>query len=121
MGNLCGKSSKEDNFQGAGRTLASAPTPATKASIPASAVNAGGPSAKPKVTGPGHTCKAEERGEADDRHGLDARANKPVTGDLAKRLNEQKKQTNNQTLQQAAYENRAQRDADAATETRNHN
>ena len=44
-----------------------------------------------------------------------------MTGDLAKKLEEQKKQTRNQTLQQAAYENRAQREADAATETRNYN
>jgi hypothetical protein len=55
MGNLCGKSSKEDNFHGAGRTLESAPAPATKASIPARVANAGGSSAKPKVTGPGRT------------------------------------------------------------------
>jgi hypothetical protein len=44
-----------------------------------------------------------------------------VSGDLAKRLEEQKKQTRNQTLQQVADENRAQRQADAATETRNYN
>ena len=43
------------------------------------------------------------------------------TGDLAKKLAEQKKQTQSQTLQQAAYENRAQREADAATEARNYN
>lgn len=33
MGNLCGKQSS-DNFEGQGRTLGSAPAPATKASIP---------------------------------------------------------------------------------------
>lgn len=52
MGNLCGKSSKDENFQGAGRTLGSAPAPATKASIPAGVANE---AAKPKVTGPGRT------------------------------------------------------------------
>jgi hypothetical protein len=36
MGNLCGKQSK-DAFDGPGRTLGSAPAPATKASVPASA------------------------------------------------------------------------------------
>jgi hypothetical protein len=36
MGNLCGKQSK-DNFEGQGRTVGSAPAPATKASIPATA------------------------------------------------------------------------------------
>jgi len=50
-----------------------------------------------------------------------ARNNKAPTGDLAKKLAEQKKQTQSQTLQQAAYENRAAREADAATETRNYN
>ncbi|KAL5393468.1 hypothetical protein DPSP01_000287 [Paraphaeosphaeria sporulosa] len=119
MGNLCGKSSKDDNFQGAGRTLNAAPAPATKASIPASA--------KPKVTGPGRTVGGPggSDGANDPRAAAaaaaEARANKPVTGDLAKKLEEQKKQTRNQTLQQAADENRLQREADAATETRNYN
>lgn len=36
MGNLCGKQSK-DGFDGPGRTLGSAPAPATKASVPAGA------------------------------------------------------------------------------------
>jgi hypothetical protein len=44
-----------------------------------------------------------------------------VTGDLAKKLDEQKKRTHAQTLQQVADENRAQRDADAAAEARNWN
>lgn len=56
MGNLCGKESK-DNFDGPGRTLGSAPAPATKASVPSSA-NAppkrtvGGP---PRTLGEGNT------------------------------------------------------------------
>lgn len=51
MGNLCGKQSK-DNFDGQGRTLASAPAPApaTKASVPS---NVAAP--KPKVGGPART------------------------------------------------------------------
>lgn len=57
MGNLCGKQSKDDNFQGAGRTLGAAPTPATKASVPARIANdsSGAPKPKPKVSGPGRT------------------------------------------------------------------
>jgi hypothetical protein len=39
MGNLCGKESK-DNFDGQGRTLGSAPAPATKASVPSNVANA---------------------------------------------------------------------------------
>jgi hypothetical protein len=49
MGNLCGKESK-DNFDGQGRTLGSAPAPATKASVPS---NVAAP--KPKVGGPPRT------------------------------------------------------------------
>jgi hypothetical protein len=52
---------------------------------------------------------------------LQARNNKAATGDLAKKLEAQKRQTNTQTLQQAAAENRLAREADQATETRNYN
>jgi len=57
MGNLCGKQSK-DNFEGQGRTLGSAPEPATRASIPANVT------AKPKVGGPPRTLGDSNR--ADD-------------------------------------------------------
>jgi len=54
MGNLCGKQSK-DNFDGQGRTLGSAPAPATKASVPSNVASApkrtvGGP---PRTLGEG--------------------------------------------------------------------
>jgi hypothetical protein len=55
MGNLCGKQSK-DNFAGNGRTLESAPTPATRASI---ANNVAPP--KPKVGGPPRTLGDSNR------------------------------------------------------------
>jgi hypothetical protein len=48
MGNLCGKQAK-DGFDGPGRTLASAPAPASKASVPAPAT------AKRTVGGPPRT------------------------------------------------------------------
>ncbi|CAA9958657.1 hypothetical protein CFE70_002174 [Pyrenophora teres f. teres 0-1] len=117
MGNLCGKQSK-DNFEGQGRTLGSAPEPATRASIPSNVT------AKPKVGGPPRTLGDSNR--ADDPKAAaaaaaEARANKPTSGDLQKRLDAQKRQTNNQTLQQAADENRRAREADQATETRNYN
>lgn len=57
MGNLCGKQSK-DNFEGQGRTLGSAPEPATRASIPSNVT------AKPKVGGPPRTLGNSNR--ADD-------------------------------------------------------
>jgi hypothetical protein len=53
--------------------------------------------------------------------GSQARANKPATGDLAKKLEAQKRQTQNQTLQAAAQENRLHREADVAAEARNYN
>jgi hypothetical protein len=147
MGNLCGKQSKDDNFQGSGRTLASAPAPTTKASIPAHVANQGSAASKPqpKVGGPARTVggsggqgsdpKAAAAAAAEVRSQKSqpgvgqlltgqrdqARANKPVTGDLAKKLEEQKKRTMNQTLQQTAHENRAQREADAANDIRNYN
>ncbi|KAF2691167.1 hypothetical protein K458DRAFT_382739 [Lentithecium fluviatile CBS 122367] len=126
MGALCGKQSKDDNFQGAGRTLGSAPAPATKASVPARIANDG--SSKAKVSGPGRTLAAASRGGEGSQDpksaaaaAAEARANKPVTGDLAKKLEEQKKQTRTQTLKSAAEESRAQREADAAAEQRNYN
>ncbi|KAH7114195.1 hypothetical protein B0J11DRAFT_584629 [Dendryphion nanum] len=130
MGNLCGKQSK-DSFDGPGRVLGAAPTPSNnaKASVPKQA--------KPKVGGPPRTlggesstggdarsaaaAAAEFARQANDNNGLDARASKTATGDLAKKLEAQKKQTHNQTLQQVAQENLAQRQADAATEARNYN
>jgi hypothetical protein len=50
-----------------------------------------------------------------------ARLNKAKPGDLQSKLDAQKRQTHNQTLQQAANENRLAREADQATETRNYN
>jgi len=55
MGNLCGKQSK-DNFEGQGRTLGSAPAPATKASVPNNVAPA-----KPKVGGPARTLGDSNR------------------------------------------------------------
>ena len=115
------KQSKDDNFQGTGRTLDSAPPQPTRASVPARTAN------QPKATSPGRTLgRVQDSSSAGDPRAAaaaaaEARANKPVTGDLAKKLDEQKRQTRNQTLQQAADENRLQRDADAAAEARNYN
>ncbi|KAF2745550.1 hypothetical protein M011DRAFT_139734 [Sporormia fimetaria CBS 119925] len=123
MGNLCGKPSK-DNFDGPGRVVGSAPQPSAnaKASVPAHV-------SKPKVGGPPRTLggngAAGESASNDPRSAAaaaaEARANKAAKGDLAKKLEAQRRQTRNQTLQSAAAENVAQRNADAATETRNYN
>ena len=50
MGNLCSKESHSDPFDSQGRTLGSAPPPATKASIPSNVAQP-----KPKVGGPPRT------------------------------------------------------------------
>ncbi|EUC39939.1 hypothetical protein COCMIDRAFT_31022 [Bipolaris oryzae ATCC 44560] len=118
MGNLCGKQSK-DNFDGPGRTLGSAPAPTTRASVPS---NAAAP--KPKVGGPPRTLgdsNKQDDPKAAAAAAAEARANKSASGDLQKKLDAQKRQTNNQTLQQAANENLRAREADQATETRNYN
>lgn len=52
---------------------------------------------------------------------IQARANKSTPGDLQKKLDAQKRQTQNQTLQQAADENLRARQADQASEARNYN
>ncbi|KAF2120791.1 hypothetical protein BDV96DRAFT_595202 [Lophiotrema nucula] len=138
MGNLCGKESK-DNFTGPGRVLGSAPPPSNnaKASVPARVANNEGPAKSkpaPKVGGPGRTTGSGPSGEdpkaaaaaAAEIVGLtglskQARASRTATGDLGKKLEAQKKQTQSQTLQQAAYENRAAREADAVREARDYN
>jgi hypothetical protein len=55
MGNLCGKESK-DNFEGQGRTLGSAPAPATRAPVPKNVT-----APKPKVGGPPRTLGESNR------------------------------------------------------------
>ncbi|KAF2472241.1 uncharacterized protein BDR25DRAFT_302980 [Lindgomyces ingoldianus] len=125
MGNLCGKQSKEDNFAGPGRTLGSAPPPKAKASIPSRVAKTdGATSSAGNSTGPGRIVGREQTGDgarSAAAAAAEARASKTTGGDLAKKLEAQKKQTQSQTLQEAARENRLQREADAATETRNYN
>ncbi|KAJ4323785.1 hypothetical protein N0V94_001705 [Neodidymelliopsis sp. IMI 364377] len=172
MGNLCGKQSK-DGFDGPGRTLGSAPAPATKASVPSTAKAGTGSTPKRTVGGPPRTlgeanaasdpkaaaAAAAElpaiplnnvrtkdprvcaKGAKDTRLAetffaklvsritpfalriahkrtreaniLDqARANKTSTGDLQKKLDAQKRQTQNQMLQSVAKQNLAEQSAD---------
>ncbi|KAH8731048.1 hypothetical protein GQ44DRAFT_822639 [Phaeosphaeriaceae sp. PMI808] len=119
MGNLCGKQSK-GNFEGQGRTLGSAPAPASKASVPSNVASApkrtvGGP---PRTLGDNNAANDPKAAAA---AAAEARSNKTSSGDLQKKLDAQKRQTNNQTLQQAANENRLAREVDQANETRNYN
>lgn len=95
MGNLCGKESKDDNFQGPGRTLGSAPPPSNnaKASIPANVKTGGSAKPAPKVGGPPRTlggagdasgsaqsaaAAAAEVGSLEMQHRGGTRATKPM-------------------------------------------
>jgi hypothetical protein len=75
MGNLCGKQSK-DGLDGPGRTLGSAPAPATKASVPAGA-NASAP--KRTVGGPPRTL-GENNAASDPRSAAAAAAEVRTSG-----------------------------------------
>ena len=124
MGNLCGKQSKETNFAGPGRVLGAAPAPSNnaRASVPPKiAATSKARSQGRAVGGPGDGAADDPKSAA--ARAAEARAQKASSGsgDLAKKLEAQKKQTRAQTLEQVSYENRAARDADAALEARNYN
>ncbi|KAJ4332137.1 hypothetical protein N0V87_008634 [Didymella glomerata] len=119
MGNLCGKQSK-DGLEGPGRTLGSAPAPATKASVPTGA-NANAP--KRTVGGPPRTLgegNAASNPRSAAAAAAEARANKNSTGDLQKKLDAQKKQTREQTLKEIVNENNRHRDAEATRTAQTH-
>ncbi|UPX11083.1 uncharacterized protein EKO05_0001707 [Ascochyta rabiei] len=121
MGNLCGKQSK-DAFDGPGRTLGSAPAPATKASVPATA-NAGS-SAKRTVGGPPRKL-GESNAVEDPRSAAaaaaEARANKTSTGDLQRKLDAQKKQTRAGVLKEISDRERRDRQIQQKAEELTHN
>ncbi|KAK3060100.1 hypothetical protein LTS18_009367 [Coniosporium uncinatum] len=129
MGNLCGKQSKDDNnFQGSGRVLGSAPprNDNAKASIPSQA--------KLTATTPGRTLGGSGAGGAESggsdssdprsaaAKAAEARATKsPAPDKLSQQLDAQRRQTQQQALKQVADENRMARDADRNTAVRNYN
>ncbi|OCK76276.1 hypothetical protein K432DRAFT_446140 [Lepidopterella palustris CBS 459.81] len=126
MGNLCGKQSN-DPFAGPGRTLASAPPPAQNArsSVPRK-MSSTQPQQQRRNNNAGRAVGGPERSSDDPRaaaaRAAEARATKTSgTGQIGKKLDEQKRQTRKSTLEQASWENRAARDADAVAETRNYN
>jgi len=139
MGNLCSKSDSGDNFSQPGRTLGAAPEQPSRASVPASAGipgggGGGGAAAARKVGGPprtlggGDASGADGGGAADDARrraaeAAEARANAAnrSTGKLGAQLNEQRKQTRNELLQEISHSNVRQRDADEAADARIHN
>ncbi|KAF2035025.1 hypothetical protein EK21DRAFT_55409 [Setomelanomma holmii] len=119
MGNLCGKQSK-DNFEGQGRTLDSAPAPATKASVPPNVASA----PKIKVGGPDRTLgpsNAVDDARVAAAAAAEARNNKVPTGDLQQRLVREKRLKRDEWLQQAANDTQRARAADQAKEIQNYN
>jgi len=80
MGSFCGKQSKDDNFQGTGRTLDSAPPQPTRASVPARTAN------QPKATSPGRTLgRVQDSSSAGDPRAATAAAAE-VRSRMRKRL-----------------------------------
>ncbi|KAJ9668640.1 hypothetical protein H2201_001282 [Coniosporium apollinis] len=132
MGNLCSREGSSSNFKGDGRTLDAPrpvqPTPpsarATSSAPPTSSSTSSPKTAR--ITGPGRTLGASSDAGQDPkeaaRRAAEARMQQnQAKGDLAKKLEAQKRQTRNQTLQAAARENRMARDADTVAEARAHN
>ncbi|ROW18264.1 hypothetical protein VPNG_00415 [Cytospora leucostoma] len=112
MGALCGKESKSDSFAGTGRRLDSAPPERQTAPLPSNKRVVGGP---PRTLGGGPGGPGEEgassSGAADARRraaeAAEARAKAAegrATGKLGSQLQQQKKQTMNETLRKDAEE-----------------
>ncbi|OCK97811.1 uncharacterized protein K441DRAFT_371595 [Cenococcum geophilum 1.58] len=119
MGNLCGKQSK-DPFAGQGRTLGSAQPPPQRTTAPVPT------RPTPQRESQGRTVGGTERSSDDPRaaaaRAAEVRAKKSSgTGQLAKNLENQKKQTREDIRKKESAENRLVREADAAAQARNYN
>ncbi|KAI9848128.1 MAG: hypothetical protein M1838_000653 [Thelocarpon superellum] len=116
MGALCGKES--DPFAQPGRTLDSAPAPASgRSPVPSSATQSNQINGGSRTLG-GRSNAADAREAAARAAEERARGNQPK-GKLANQLASQKQQKRTDTLGQASKEERRFRDADAATQARN--
>jgi len=116
MGNLCGKQSK-DPFAGQGRTLGSAQPPPQRTTAPVPT--------QPRES-QGRTVGGTERSSDDPRaaaaRAAEVRAQKnSSSGQLGKKLDEQKKMTLGQARKQQSDDDRRVRDADAAAQARAYN
>ncbi|KAI1447971.1 hypothetical protein F5Y02DRAFT_415360 [Annulohypoxylon stygium] len=124
MGNICGKSDS-DNFSQPGRVLGSAPPQPERSSVPA---KVGGP---PRTLGgvgslpnpPDLSSDAVEarRRAAEAAEARAQAASAKNSGKLGTQLAAQKKQTRNETLKEISDNERRQRDADEAAQSRSHN
>ncbi|RFU35934.1 hypothetical protein B7463_g334, partial [Scytalidium lignicola] len=123
MGNLCGKQS-DDPFAQPGRTLDSAPPPSNNrtSSLPRKVVGGpprtlGGSSSGTTSSGTGDVTTAEARRKA--AAAAEARAKSATSkpkGKLGSQLQDQKKQTRRDTLNEASNDERRTRDADATAQ-----
>ncbi|KAF2995861.1 hypothetical protein E8E13_003625 [Curvularia kusanoi] len=126
MGNLCGKQSK-DAFDGPGRTLGSAPAPATKASVPTGAASASTPKQNrfPAVNRPVGDPDAKGNAKPPGTAAADAaeaRANKAKTGGaLQNKLDKDKSQTTKAALDAYAKQTLEERNLDQNFQARQHN
>ncbi|KAI9738688.1 MAG: hypothetical protein M1834_008193 [Cirrosporium novae-zelandiae] len=115
MGNLCGKPSS-DNFDAPGRPLGTSAPPSDsnpRASLPAKIISPSKISGQGRPIGGGGNQSTNEDPRKAAAKAAEERAAKAgkVTGPLGSKLAGQKKQTMGATLNQAAAEERAHRDA----------
>ncbi|CAG8950525.1 hypothetical protein HYFRA_00002733 [Hymenoscyphus fraxineus] len=122
MGNLCGKESP-DPFAQPGRTLASAPPPPENPTAPLPKKVSGPRTLGSAGTNVGGGSQQQEDARRRAAKAAEERANaggKPK-GKLASQLEQQKKQTRSETLEESSRDTRRMRDADAAADTRAYN
>ncbi|KAF2084460.1 hypothetical protein K490DRAFT_68768 [Saccharata proteae CBS 121410] len=121
MGNICGKSSHDDNFSSPGRTLASAPPPPSnnaRASVPSNAHQP--PSQRSPLLGNGRTLGSGEGQTESPREAAAKAAEERIKAQNAK-TGKIKKPSGRAALEEASYENRRAREADAMADARAYN
>ncbi|KAH6660170.1 hypothetical protein BKA67DRAFT_653371 [Truncatella angustata] len=124
MGQCCGKADS-DNFQTPGRSLGSAPPQPERAPVPQSR-KVGGP---PRTLGgsgsasgqdAGGEAAADARRKAAEAAEARAKAAQKTTGKLSEQLQAQKRQTRQDTLNEASQNELRAREADQAAQARNY-
>ncbi|KAK3362930.1 hypothetical protein B0T25DRAFT_575594 [Lasiosphaeria hispida] len=126
MGALCSKENSDDPFAQPGRRLGDAPPPVpTTAAVPASATSkrtVGGP---PRTLSGGNNNAASSSADAAEARRMaaaaaEARSKSTKSGDLGKKLAEQKKLSHRATLEEASRAAVREREVEAANEALQH-
>ncbi|XDG06546.1 hypothetical protein ABKA04_006161 [Annulohypoxylon sp. FPYF3050] len=124
MGNICGKSDS-DNFSQPGRVLGSAPPQPERSSVPAKVGGPprtlGGAGSSPNPPDLSSDAVEARRRAAEAAEARAQAASAKNSGKLGTQLAAQKKQTRNETLKEISDNERRQRDADEAAQSRSHN